>query len=180
MNLVGKIITVMLFIMSLVFMAFAAMTFATSHNYKERVNGGEGGTALSTTLTEAQQKLDERQAELEQLKLRLAHEQGTRRAALAALESKAREMSDRLTGEQRNFNTLLATHKENVALVSTSQQTIGELKTQVDQARAQLEQDFIERDTILKSIGEMTDKLNQGEGHLRRLKERSEQLNGRF
>ena len=180
MNLVGKIITVMLFVMSIVFMAFAVMTFATDNNYKELVNGGEGGTSLSQTLNEARQTLDAKTAEMEQLKLRLAHEQGTRRAALAALETKARELTKRLGGEQQTFDALVTTHKKNVALVSTSQQTIGTLKTEVDRARAQLEQDFRDRDAVLKSITEMTDRLNQGEGQLRRLKERSEQLKGRF
>lgn len=180
MNLVGKIITVMLFAMSLVFMAFAVMTYATDNNYKERVNGGEGGTSLSQTLNEARQKLEAREAELEQLKLRLAHEQGTRRAAIAALENKSREMSAQLANETQSFEALLAKHNQNIALISTSQKTIGDLKTEVDQARAQLEKQFQERDEVLKAIVEMTETLNQREGQLRRLKERNEQLTGRF
>ena len=38
MNLVGKIFTVLIFVMSLVFMAFAVMNYATFTNYKLLVN----------------------------------------------------------------------------------------------------------------------------------------------
>jgi len=176
MNLVGKIITLMLFIMSLMFMGLTVMNFATSQNYKALINGGDGEPAMADTLREARDSLEKKEAELAKLKLRLAHEMGTRRAALATLEIKSRELVAGLDEQQIQFAQLLSQHKENVGLVSTSQTQIGELKSEVDKARDELNEDFKKRDMLLKEIAEMTDKLNQNEGQLRRLKERSDQL----
>ena len=176
MNLVGKIITVMLFLMSLVFLGLAVMTFATGQNYKELVEGVDGQPALQTTLREARTTLEEREAELEQLKLRLAHEQGSRRSALAALESKSQELAAGLVTQQKQFDSLLSDHQENITIIGTSQTKISELKDLVDMAREKLDEDFNRRDEILKEIAETTDRLNQGEGQLRRLRERSDQL----
>lgn len=176
MNLVGKIITLLLFIMSLMFMGLAVVNYATGQNYKAMVNGGDGEPSMADTLSEARASLEKKEAELGQLKLRLAHEMGTRRAALAALEIKSRELAAALDQQQSQFAQLLSQHKQNVGLVSTSQSQISELKSEVDVARAELDDDFKKRDTILKEIAEMTDKLNQNEGQLRRLKERSDQL----
>ena len=179
MNLVGKIITVTLFLMSLVFLGLAVLTFATSQNYKELIAGVDGAPALDTRLRDARTKLDASEAKLEQLKLRLAHEQGSRRAALAALETKSIQLSMNLKSKQKQFATLITQHQENITQIGTAQSEIRDLKAQVDQARSQLDSDFEQRDEVLKAITATTDKLNQGEGQLRRLKERSEQLRRR-
>lgn len=180
MNLVGKIITVMLFLMSLMFMGLAVMSYATDQNYKELVSGGEDGTSLSVTLNESRQKLTALEDELERLKRQLAHEQGTRRAALLALEAKSREQSASLVMQQQAFDKLLADHKTNIDLIASSQDKIGGLSDEVILARDKLVADFAARDALLQKIVELTDKLNQGEGQLRRLQQRNKQLTSGF
>ncbi len=176
MNLVGKIITVVLFVMSLFFLGLAVMVYATGENYKQRVAGSDGEPALDSVLRNERQTLESRQAEQKQLQLRLSHERGTRLAALAALERKSQEMRAAIATQQQEFETLLQQHQDNIATIGTAEEKIASLKIKVDQARAKLASDFKQRDAILKAIVQTTDLLNQGEGQLRRLKERNDQL----
>lgn len=180
MNLVGKIIIVLLFIMSSMFMGLAVMSYATDQNYKELVNGGEAGTPLNTTLNEKRQELTKLEDELEQLKRRLAHEQGTRRAALAVLETKAREADAGLVAEKQKFDQLLVDHKSDIDTIAKSQESIKALSDEMTAARAKLVADIAARDAVLKEIVEVTDQIHQGEGQLRRLKKRSELLTSGF
>ena len=149
MNLVGKILTVLLFTMSMTFMATAVMTFAGSRNYKEAVAGGEGGTSLTSELQQLRQTLSKRETESQSLAMQIDHELGTRRAALAALETRSRELSTSLEKQQVSFATLMKQHEDNVKLIANSQKDISDVTGKVAAARAKLSEDFKSRDAML-------------------------------
>jgi hypothetical protein len=79
MSLVGKIFTMLILVLSIVFMAFAMMVFATHRNWKTTA------AALQTKLTAADQANRDAKELLTRVQNELAREQSARKAALAAL-----------------------------------------------------------------------------------------------
>ena len=82
MTLVGKIFTVLIFVMSIVFMAFSIMVFATHTNWRERAE------KLKGQVTQQEQLVVQAKADHDKTKRDLAQEQASRRQALAALQTK--------------------------------------------------------------------------------------------
>ena len=86
MTLVGKIFTVLIFIMSLVFMSFAVMVFATHQNWRDLVKSTDSSKpGLERRLELKTAELTAAKAEHERTKQQLALEQASRRQALAAI-----------------------------------------------------------------------------------------------
>src|SRR5687768_12123964 len=82
MTLLGKIFTVLIFIMSVAFCILAVATFATHRNWKDVA------TAHATKITALQTEIAEKNQLLENSKTALAAEQAARRAALSTLQAK--------------------------------------------------------------------------------------------
>jgi hypothetical protein len=68
--------------------------------------------------------------------------------------------------------------RKNNETVATAQVEMTRLKNRVDELRTELNAEIEKRNTRLEKVTELTDKLNQGEGDLRRLRERSRQFSG--
>src|SRR4051794_34760886 len=81
MNMLGKVFIILVFVLSIIFMSFAATVYSTHKNWRLLV---EGPTGLKAQLTQAQAKIDqlttEHNRKVEQLEAdRLAAEQQTRK-----------------------------------------------------------------------------------------------------
>ena len=132
MTLLGKIFTVLIFIMSVAFMTFSLAVFATHKNWKMLVTNPTKNEKYDIGLVEklqAQLQTNKSlQGELENLKVQLAQEQAARRHALGSLETKLAEASQRLTEKEAELRTLQSTEGEATAALKTAQITVDGLR----------------------------------------------------
>ena len=180
MTLVGKILTVMILIMSIVFMAFTVMTYATHRNWRDLVQSTGTPLGLKHQLDNAKDQLQQRQAEIEELNNRLAFERAARREALSVLEVKVLDLTEKLEEEQSKFTNLTSEHRKNIEVVNTAQTEMQRLKNEVSSLRGDLKQAMDDRNAKLAMVTELSDRLHQNEGNLERLKGLSEELRGRL
>src|SRR5262245_53910145 len=122
MSLVGKIFTMLILIMSVVFMAFSMMVFATHKNWKE--NAGK----LSAKWTAAARANRDAKELLHRLQNDLAREQGARKAALAALQVRAQGAETRLAAKEKELGDLTAAHSQATQTAKEAQSRLATLE----------------------------------------------------
>lgn len=181
MTLVGKIFTVLIFIMSLVFMSFAVMVFATHKNWKEAAlskdpSKATGQIGLKPRLEEAYAAKRALELELEGIKSQLAEHQAARRMALAVLQSKMEQAAADLTAMQASLDKLQTAHTEAITKLAVAQASLD--KALVDNAA--LRTDIVgiqqDRDAKLERVVSLGDTVNQAQTKLTQLEERRQQL----
>ena len=170
MTLVGKIFTMLIFVMSLVFMAFSIMVFATHTDWKKQADD------LKIKLTQQEQALDRANKDHETTKLGLAQEQAARRHALAVAQTRLVQAEMQLQTQA----TLLAQKEsqlsETTVGLTSAEKRLADLQAEVAAARSQLKLAQQERDDIYVKIVEATDKYNQSESLREQLETRNTQL----
>lgn len=113
MTLVGKILTVLILIMSIAFMMIAVTVFATHRTWRDRA------IAHKTTIEELRVANDRLRAETSRADDRLAIEQAARRFALAALQSREETQAQQLAFQN---DQLTKKNAENDLLTTTLNQ----------------------------------------------------------
>ena len=184
MTFVGKLLTVVITTLSLLFLGVAVMTYSTHRNYKALVQGEGQTQGLRQQVNERKQVLQQRQQQVTELENRIALERACRRSALAVLETRAAQLRVEVATKLSEYEQLAAAHRDQVEAVIAAKREAKRLYDEVETLRADLQQALAARDEALVSVTDLTDRLYQGEGALRRLRERSEQLTalrgGRF
>lgn len=178
MAFIGKILTVLILIMSLMFMAFAVMNFATQRNYKALISGGDGGQGLNEKLRGLTDEVRKNQEEVDMLSNKVALELGAKRSALGVLEVHSLSAASAVEAKRAELEQLEIKHRRDIETLSTAQEDIRKLKDEADELRGEMEQIIESRNEEFETVAELTDKINQAEGVLRRLKERNAQLRG--
>lgn len=182
MTLLGKIFTVLIFVMSVAFMAFSLAVFATHKNWKMLVTNPTKNEKYDIGLVEKlQAQLQTNKTlreEVEKLKVQLAQEQAARRHAIGSLETKLAEASQRLTEKEAELRTLQSTEGEAAAALKTAQITVDGLRGEVAQLRADIRTAQSDRDLQFRKVVDLTDQLHAAQGLERNMKERQIQLIG--
>lgn len=108
MTLLGKILTVLIFIMSIVFMSLSLMVFATHKNWKNIVsNTTPGQTAgLVQQLEKKTSEVENLNNQLGRLKDQYASEQVARTYALSALSTKLTQLEQQLQQRETELTNL--------------------------------------------------------------------------
>ncbi len=181
MTLVGKIFTMLVFVMSLVFMSFAVMVFATHKNWKEAalkkdVAKSTGQIGLIEQLRAAHLSKRALEAELEELKTDLAEHQASRRQALAVLQTKVEQSLADLTNTQQELANLQTAHTEAVAKLGVVQVTLDKLTVDNAAVRNEIVTISQDRDEKLARVVSLGDLVNQAQTKLVQLEERRLQL----
>ena len=177
MTLVGKIFTVLILIMSIMFMAFSIMVFATHKNWKELADNATAAAgkplglkqqlaALQTALNDAKQ-LEQR------LRNELAQEQAARKAALAALQVRATKAEADLAVVQGKYDELFTLHGQTTAAAKTAQDRLLALETEAKTLRDELRTVQRDLDAKFLQVVSLTDQLNQAESMRQILDERN-------
>jgi hypothetical protein len=178
MNLVGKIFVVLILVMSLVFMAFAIMTYATHRNWRDEVLGNQAKN--KTGLKEMLQKAELRANEIEASRLRLETElnnvKSSRDRSVASLEQArddAVRETQRLNTEVNRLNKDVA---DSVNTMMLTQDSLKKLREQMVVLQEQLDTARLERDDKFKEVVKITDELAQATGELSRLDQTNKKL----
>src|SRR3954465_9893747 len=99
MNLVGKILVILILVMSLVFMGMSVAVYATHKNWKDAINNPTTGLKVKMQTADAQNK--ELKATNDKLQQQIALEEAAKRDALGKLQAEL----DRLQTEYRQLAT---------------------------------------------------------------------------
>ena len=177
MTLVGKIFTLLIFIMSLVFMSFAVMVFATHQNWRDQVKNPDPNIGYEVKMKNKNAELANAKLEHDRTKQQLALEQASRRQALAALQTRlslAEEQVTQQTKELSDKTRDLQTAQEGFKV---AQDRLVGLETENAKLRKETQLAQLDRDGQFSKVVELTDRLNQDEVLRLRLEEKNNQLN---
>jgi hypothetical protein len=177
MNLIGKILTVLIFIMSMVFMAFAVAVYATHTNWKEKVTNTTPTASKPLGLKPAldQQKAlnTQLQAQIDAVNNALAKERAARVNVLAALEGKLLQVQNQLTQKEDELAKLQTAHQVLVETNNNTQNTLTALTNEVQTLRDEIRTAQQDRDAQFQQVVVLTEQMNQATGELNRLQERN-------
>ena len=177
MNLVGKILIVLILVMSLVFMTAAVLTYSVHRNWREVVERPrEQAVAgqplgLKFQLADAQsarQALETQKANLEQT---LASERAARAQQVAKLETEKTTLQaerDQLLQEEAQLKQDL---REAIASVQAAQAMLDAKLKEVEQLRADINTRIADRNSQFEQVVAKTDELNQALVELQRLQD---------
>ncbi len=185
MTLLGKIFTVLILIMSLVFMTLSAMVFATHKNWKTLVLNPDPlspgydsnyKTGLKIQLEQQLATNNQLGQDLEEARNRNAMERAARQAAVAALQTKVQEAESLVTQKEGQLAKLQVDHGDTVAELKRTQDTLVALTTEVENLRTDVRNVQQDLETQLAEVVRLTDSMHEAEGMQRRLEERRDQL----
>src|SRR5262245_3995157 len=165
MTLVGKIFTVLILVLSIIFMAFSMMVFATHKNWKTNA------TKLQSDLAAANTALKDAKDALEREKTDLAREQAARKHALAALQVRATQSESRLAARQKELEDLTAAHSKVSEVAKVAQDRLADLEKETGDLRNTLRSERQRLDKMFLNVVDLTDKLNQAESLRQNLEE---------
>lgn len=182
MTLLGKIFTVLIFIMSILFMGFSVMVYATHKNWKMIATNPRDKVSPSTPLglkyqiEDYRARINQATKELEDMKGELAKERAARRQALAVLQTQLAQRSQQIVQKEKELGDLQATTQAAVQELKSTQDTMARLTDEVNALRTRVREAEVDRDTQFASVVALTDNLHQLEGVRSRLTEKRDQL----
>lgn len=180
MTLIGKIFTMLIFVMSVGFLFLSLTVFATHRNWRDEVMRPQAASGQPKGLKfqiQDQQEINENlRNELEASKRTLAAEKAARRAVIATLAKKVKELDAELTKQIAEFQTLQATNNTNANTLQQKTQYLANLTTEVEGLREEIRDAQQERDEKVETVVALTDKVNSTNGQARQLAERRGQL----
>jgi len=182
MTLLGKVFTVLIFVMSLVFMTFAVAVFATHKNWKVYVTNPRAEATTDKPLGLVHQLEDlnkvnvSLRAEMEELLNQMQHEQAARRHAIGVLETKLADVSASLVVKEEELRKKLASEGEAAEALRVVESDRAALRTEVAGLRTTILNTQRDRDEQFARVTELADKYHSVQGFLQNFKERNMQL----
>lgn len=173
MSLLGKICIVLIFVMSILFMAFSMSVYATHRNYREAIKGSNG---LESQLRTAQDQARQKEADNERILTQLQMERAARKESIAVLETRARQFSTQLLKREKDYEELQNKHRQAIATLETAEARMADLKGEVEGLRDSVQTAQKDRDEQFAAVVKLTDTIHENESLVRRLKERNDQL----
>lgn len=143
MNLIGKILVTLIFVMSLVYLGFATTVYSTHQNWKDKATKFKGEiTKVEQQKNDIQIKLDAEvkklAAERDQAQTMLGAAQKARDDLAKEIESKAAELA-KLETDLRERTAAAATANQNLA---AADEKVGKLRQDIVDVRKQRDDNF--------------------------------------
>jgi len=180
MNLVGKIFTVLILVMSLVFASFAVAVYATHKNWRQVVDNPSPLPGEKLGLQQQLEQQKKRREELEDQKLNLERElsaqESARIDAVKRLENEKARLEQEIARYQQEHDALVEAERKAVAAMKGIQDTLAELREDLDTASEQVDEARQDRDAHFKEVIRLTDALHQQVNELKRLRSRQVEL----
>lgn len=181
MTILGKFFTVLVFVMSAVFMAFSVMVFVTHKNWRDyAISKDPNKLGLETQVEQQKALVAQLQQKLQQAENILNSEQASRKYALAVMQTKLTQLAKDLQDSESKLTVLVASHGEATATLATNTTRLTALTDQVNTMRGEIRTTEQDRDTQFLAVVNLTDELNQAAGTKVRLEERGKQLSSQL
>ena len=156
MNLLGKVFTVLILLMSVSFLMLAVVVYATHTNWKKLVDNASPGAGEKLgyvqQVREKDALIERLRGEQSRLKNALAREQAARRYALAALQSKLTNVDTALESEQKKAEESLTRATEQAAELKVALNEVDRLAKEVNQLRTDVLSAKKDRDEAFNDI----------------------------
>ncbi len=177
MTLLGKSFSVVILILSAVFMVLALAVNASHRNWRDVVLTGVNGqpglkTQIENTLRTNEQLRDSK----DRIQAALNREQAARRTALAALQTQLGQLKIDLQGSEANVQDLRG---QLTVLTQTDQnraEQLERLTAENADLRSQIRKEQQDRDLLFTQTLELTDQMNKLRGFKQQLEDRNSEL----
>jgi hypothetical protein len=184
MTLLGKIFTVLILLMSLVFCTLAVATFATHRNWRLLATNPSPAPGEKKGLKEQyedQVALNQQyQALIEELKLELSVEQAARRSALSSLQGRERLLVADLEAQAQELTDKTSALTAQTQAAVNAEQTLADITAEVKKLREEIRLAQLDRDQQFSRTVDLTDKLNAAEALRLTLEEKNRQLQDQY
>jgi len=177
MTLVGKIFTVLIFVMSVVFMSFTVAVYATHQNWRDIVMNGDGATLSLVEQIEQKTKIIR---DLGDQKGRLEAELKAQTKAYDQVRSKLESEFERLTANHESLVArqaeLLKSQREAVAALDAAHQTLESLRKENGTLTVNIDVAEKAKDAALKEAVRLTEVNHAVLAELERVKKRQVEI----
>jgi hypothetical protein len=176
MNLLGKCLVVLIFLMCVVFMGLSVAVFETHKNWVEVVNNPRDQATvnrpvgLKYQLEDARTDTAKYAAQLEVLQKATANEKAALEEKIGKLETKSKQLSDDVAIRTSELDKLKVENANQLTALTAAQTTLDEKLKQVDTLRADITAAQSQRDENFKKLVEEQEKFNQASIDLEQLK----------
>ncbi|TWT66085.1 hypothetical protein [Allorhodopirellula solitaria] len=175
MNLLGKSFSVLILLLSVVFMVLALAVNASHRNWRDVVMSDNGLKAQIETYERTNDQLREARARTQ---ADLDRERVARRTALAALETKLSELTGVLSDSEKFAQDLQAKTTELAQLDRSRAEELEELTAEAAMLRSQIRKEQQDRDNLFAETLKLTDDMNSLRGIVQLQQDRNDQLLG--
>jgi hypothetical protein len=173
---VGKIFTVVVFIMSIFYMGVGVLVLATHKNWRDEILGDASRPGLKKQLADSEAVNKQLRGELEALNLAKAQEQLSRRLVIPSLRVKL----DQAEAQVRVLNDQLAKLTADQGLLvkqmETQQQNLDKFTNETMALRDGIKKSQQERDATFGKYVALLENFNQASTQLSTLEERSKMM----
>ena len=178
MNLVGKIFVVVIFVMSLVFMAFAMAVYATHRNWREVVMlprdqlTADKEVGLKFQYEDVKTRNDALKDQLDKLTRERDAEKAAKIQALTKLENELDVLKKERKELETGYAELEKQKRDSVAAMHATQKNASDYRQELERKREKLLQAQQDRDAHFKEVGRLTDELHQAVNDKEQLRKR--------
>jgi hypothetical protein len=182
MNLIGKIFTVLIFILSIIFMTMVLAIYATHRNWRDAVETTqEQVTAakplgLKYVLADEKKHNQELKDRLEQLTLEKNKELDAKVQALTKLENENSLNKDQIEKLQKSIIEKDDSERKAVAALKATQDESSKFRQEVEGLRSEAEKAQSDRNAHFREVVRLTDEMHQMLNEMTELKNRNTTL----
>ena len=181
MNLVGKIFVFLIFCMSVVFMSFAVMIYATHKNWKQEVERTERGPlgeriGWKKRLEDEEKKNIQLQSQKRDLESKITTEQAAKRQEISKLEAKYGQLTGRYASLEKTYLEKVKELSEQLTKVQNQQDILENLRAENESMRTDIKTARGVIDEKFQRMLVLIEENHQAAGDKKRLEERRKQL----
>ena len=170
MTIVGKIFTVLIFILSVMFLAFSVVVFNTHEELEDQVK------ALNAKNITLQEDINSQTEERDDALEKLAQEQSARAYAIAALEAELQTAVNERDLISQDLTLIEAENTNLSSALKVAERTKERLSEEVAQIRTEIQDSQQSTDEMFLEVLRLTDSNNAQTAKLQLLVEREKQL----
>ncbi len=182
MNLIGKILTVVIFILSIIFMTMVLAVYATHTNWRNMVmNPSDKVTAakplgLKFKYEDEQKRNQELKDQLDKLNEEKTRELEAKVQALTKLENENSLMKDLIKKLEQSIKEADDSQRKAVAAMQATQKESAVFRGEVESLRSEAEKALADRDAHFREVVKITDEMHQMLNEMTELKNRNTTL----
>jgi hypothetical protein len=180
MNLIGKIFTVVICVLAVIFMAMVLAIYAAHTNWRNEVERTqEQATAankplgLKYKLANEQKLVQELKDKLETITKEKDKELSEKTQALTELQNENKQIKDELKTIEKSLAEKDQSERKAVAALKATQDESAQFRTEVEGLRSEAEKALRDRDAHVREVVNVTDEMHQLQNELNELKTRN-------
>jgi len=173
MNLLGKSFSVLILLLSVVFMVLALAVNASHRNWRDVVLADDGLKAQIETIARTNNELRDSRARTQAA---LDREQAARRTALAALQTQLDQLESQLRESESTVQDLQAKNTELAQLDRSRAEELEKLTAETAKLRQAIRDEQQDRDNLFAETLSLTDQMNILRGVVQTQQDRNDQL----